>query len=106
MAKDYPWCLLPRRSLRQASVMLKRGWRRTPQKDLKVIQSEANRIGVQLQGARISIGLTQESLAELLDVNVNTVKFVEQGRRIPSLPMLIRFARALKLSIALIQNRK
>lgn len=52
-----------------------------------------------LQAKRHELGLTQEKMAELLDVSPETIRFIEQNRRIPSLPMLIRIAKILKLEI-------
>jgi transcriptional regulator with XRE-family HTH domain len=79
--------------------MSSRGFSRVPAKDLKYVKAESAKIGTKLQKRRKELGYTQEQLAELLDVTTETVRFIEQGIRIPSLPMLIRLARALKFEI-------
>jgi len=73
-----------------------------PGKNLKSIKAEVSKIITSIQDRRKELGFTQESFAEYLDVSVTTVKFIEQGRRLPSLPMLIRVATALKLSVRLV----
>ena len=56
-------------------------------------------LGPLLQKRRKDIGYTQESFAEDLDVSPNTVKYIEQGRRAPSLAMLLRITRLLKIQL-------
>lgn len=46
------------------------------------------------------MGLTQEGVAEVLDISVNTIKYIEQGRRLSSLVMIIKIAIALKLRLS------
>lgn len=58
-------------------------------------------LGPLLQKRRKNSGYTQESFAEALDVNPNTVKYIEQGRRAPSLAMLLKIARLLKIQLRL-----
>jgi transcriptional regulator with XRE-family HTH domain len=41
-------------------------------------------------GLRKAKNITQEGLAELVSVSVSTIKFIEQGQRAPSLPMLLK----------------
>jgi len=62
-------------------------------------------IGKTFQDRRKELGLTQERFAEIMDVNVNSIKYIEQGRRIPSMPMFLRILKALKLSITLSPRR-
>ena len=45
---------------------------------------------------RKSLGLTQEKLAEMINISYNYVALIETGRRFPSLPMLERIADALQ----------
>ena len=42
------------------------------------------------------LGLTQEKLAELVNVSYNYIALIETGRRFPSLKMLERIAKALQ----------
>jgi len=79
--------------------MSSRGFSRVPAKEIKYVKAEAERISAKLQKRRKELGLTQEKLAELLDVTSETVRFIEQNRRIPSLPMLIRLTKILKLEL-------
>lgn len=80
-------------------IMSSRGLTKVPTRDQKYVKNELSRISSKLQGRRQELGLTQEKLAEQLDVSTETVRFVEQSRRIPSLPMLIRICKILKLDI-------
>ena len=76
-----------------------RGFTKVPAKDVKFVKAELTRISSLLQKKRQQLGLTQEELAESLDVSTETVRFNEQSRRIPSLPMLIRICKILKLDL-------
>lgn len=79
--------------------MAGRGLNRIPRRDLRAIERKIGEIGAFLQKRRKALDYTQEEFAELIDINVNTVKYVEQGRRIPSLPMLLLLAKALGLDL-------
>lgn len=71
-----------------------------PKKETAAISSELEKMGKAFQRRRKELGWTQEEFAESLSVNVNSVKYIEQGRRIPSLPMLLRITKALKLKLS------
>ena len=45
---------------------------------------------------RKNLGLTQEKLAEMVDISDNYIALIETGRRFPSVSMLERLAKALK----------
>ena len=45
---------------------------------------------------RKTLGLTQEKLAEMVDISFNYIALIETGRRFPSIKMLERIAKALK----------
>ncbi len=79
--------------------MSSRGLSNVPTRDLKYVKSELEQIGAKIRAKRKSMKMTQEALAEQIEVTPETIRFIEQNRRIPSLPMLIRIARALKLDI-------
>jgi transcriptional regulator with XRE-family HTH domain len=79
--------------------MSTRGLSKVPTREQKYVKSEIAKISSKLQVRRQELGLTQEQLAEQLDVSTETVRFIEQMRRIPSLPMLIRLAKILKLDV-------
>ena len=55
-------------------------------------------IGEQIMTARKAKGLTQEALAEMLNVSRSTVANWENGRRIPDGEMLLRVAKTLEYS--------
>lgn len=56
-------------------------------------------IGVRIKSIRGSKGLTQESLAEKMDINTVYLSNIERGRANPTLDMLIKFADALKVEM-------
>jgi len=80
--------------------MKPRGFKDVPLSEIRAVRKIVSMIGEELKTRRKELGFTQESLAEELDISVASVKRIEQGDRMPSLPMLIRFSRALKLNIA------
>ena len=45
---------------------------------------------------RKTLGLTQEKLAEMVNISFNYIALIETGRRFPSIKMLERIAKALK----------
>ena len=56
--------------------------------------------GKRLAEVRKSRGLTQEKLAELLDISAVSVTYLETGRRWPRLLTLQRIAKCLKVPVA------
>jgi transcriptional regulator with XRE-family HTH domain len=81
-----------------------RSFNKIPKKELSGIKAETDKIASLFQDRRKELGMTQEEFAEKLDLNVNTVKYIEQGRRIPSLPMLFRIAKALHLEVRFLEK--
>ncbi|GHO98368.1 hypothetical protein KSF_084160 [Reticulibacter mediterranei] len=57
------------------------------------------RIGQHLQHIRRIKGVTQEELAELIDVSVGWVSRVERGVNLPNLKLLFRIAKALRVQV-------
>ena len=45
---------------------------------------------ISLKAARVNVGLTQTDAAELIGVNVNTIKNWESGKSFPNQPMIDR----------------
>lgn len=72
-----------------------------PSKYRKDVQSELRVISQTIQDRRKALGLTQEALAEKLDIAPTTLQFIEQGRRYPSLPMLAHICVVMKMKIQL-----
>jgi len=54
------------------------------------VEGHVERISKKVQRLRKAKNITQEGLAELVSVSVSTIKFIEQGQRAPSLPMLLK----------------
>lgn len=54
-------------------------------------------VGKRIQRARRSVGLTQEALAERVDISRVYMGYIEQGRNIPTLDLVITIAKALKI---------
>jgi len=81
--------------------MSTRGLAKVPISEKKAVKAELDRIGDEIQKRRREYGYTQESLAEELDVSPETIRFIEQKIRVPSLPMLIRIGKLLKFKVVL-----
>lgn len=57
------------------------------------------KIGRRIKNERKIRGLTQEKLAEKMDVCVSYVGLIERGKRIPSLETMVKMCRELGISI-------
>ena len=57
-------------------------------------------MGLAIRRRRQELGLSQERLAEIADVHRNFVGHVERGEQNVSIDSLVRFAAALKTSLA------
>ena len=57
-------------------------------------------IGQRVQKARTGLGMTQESLAEKLQISTNYLSKIETGREKPNLEMLAKISVALDASLA------
>ena len=57
------------------------------------------KIGRKTKNERKIRGLTQEKLAEKIDVCVPYVGLIERGKRIPSLETMVKICRALEIRI-------
>lgn len=60
-------------------------------------QSLAYKLGVRIRTLRKAAGLTQEQLAEVADVSVNFIGYVERGQRTPSIKTLEQITQALNV---------
>ena len=56
------------------------------------------KVGGRIKGFRNAAHLTQEQLAEIVLVDHNHISSIENGRKIPSLELIILIANALKVS--------
>lgn len=55
-----------------------------PVKHRKAVEAQLRRISIVIQARREEMGLTQEELAEMLDLTVVALGYIEQGRRSPA----------------------
>ena len=76
--------------------------RKIPLKYRKIVLSELKSIGKKIQNQRKKVGLTQEELAEQLNISAMSIQFIEQGRNCPSLPMLLHICSYLGMKFKLI----
>lgn len=57
-------------------------------------------LGKRIQVARRKAGLTQEDLADKVDISRVYMGYIEQGRNIPSLELLEKIAKKLKIPLS------
>lgn len=57
-------------------------------------------LGAVVRQVRLERGLNQEQLAEAAQLHQNTVRLLEQGKRMPSILLLIQVAAGLRVSVA------
>ena len=57
-------------------------------------------IGKRIQNARVKAGLTQEQLAEKLQISINYLSKVETGREKPNLEMIDKICNNLHISLS------
>jgi transcriptional regulator with XRE-family HTH domain len=69
-----------------------------PSKYRKDVLKKLKSISTSIQQKREEQGLTQEELAEELGISVMTIQFIEQGRRYPSVQMLLYIYTYLEIS--------
>lgn len=63
------------------------------------MSEEARALGEAIRAARMARGLTQERLAELLDITPIHLKNIEGSRRKPSVPLLFQIMALLDMSV-------
>jgi transcriptional regulator with XRE-family HTH domain len=64
-----------------------------------VTQDDRKRLGAGIRKYRKRAGLTQEELAEKVDINPVYCGQIERGFRVPTIDVLLRIARALKVRL-------
>lgn len=57
------------------------------------------KLGKKVQKLRKTLGYTQEELAEKLSISRTHMGHIEQGRKSPSLKLMEKLARALKINL-------
>lgn len=58
-----------------------------------------HKIGKQIRKRRLECGITQEAIANQLDVNPSHISNIENGRANPSLTVLVKIANILECSV-------
>ena len=58
-----------------------------------------NQLGMRIKRHRLKAHLTQEQLAEKIDVATSTIAHAENGTSKPSLPLLLKIANALNVTL-------
>lgn len=58
-----------------------------------------------LREVRLSKGLTQEKLSEIVGIGLRNYQYYEQGKHVPSFDILIKLANALEISIDYLVGR-
>lgn len=72
---------------------------RYQQRELIEMSVEPRELGEAIRSARMRKGLTQEALAELLDITPIHLKNMESARRKPSVPLLFALMEQLDFSV-------
>lgn len=75
-----------------------------PPKYRKEVERQLSLFSTEIQDKRKQMGMSQEILAERLDVSPMTIQFIEQGRRFPSLPMLLYVCDYLGIKIEIVNT--
>ena len=70
-----------------------------PSKYRRKVEKRLSELSKSIQTQRKAKGYTQEGLAEKLAVSPMTIQFIEQGRRYPSVQMLIYICEFLEIEI-------
>lgn len=60
------------------------------QAERSFVKTKIEELALQIAEMRKKHGFSQERLAELANVSVSTIKFIEQNQRAPSLPLLLK----------------
>jgi transcriptional regulator with XRE-family HTH domain len=69
---------------------------------MKPLSLTHKRLGRRIKTLRKELGLTQEDLSFEVGVNRSYMGFIERGERNPSLAMLKKIAKALKISLSVL----
>ncbi len=72
-----------------------------PAKHRKAIETQLRHLASVIQQRRNEMGLTQDELAEMLDLTDVALGYIEQGRRYPSLPFLFYMCRVMDIPITI-----
>lgn len=75
------------------------GFTRVPRQELNFVKKQLRVVINKLKQRRIDLNLTQEGLAERLDLACGSVQRIEQGVRAPGIGTLIRLCTALGMEL-------
>lgn len=64
------------------------------------VQKTRDKLGKKIQKLRKSLGYSQEELAEAIKISRTHMGHIEQGRKTPSLKVLEKLARTLKVPLS------
>ena len=70
-----------------------------PKKERKVVLRHRQLIGDAIRSSRKNAGLTQEKLAEAVELNPKYLGEIERGEKIISIEALLRIAKAVRMPI-------
>jgi transcriptional regulator with XRE-family HTH domain len=65
----------------------------------RVRNADAEVFGKTLRHLRAERGITQEQLAELADLNVSYIGFIERGENVPTLTIVLNLAEAFDIEV-------
>jgi DNA-binding XRE family transcriptional regulator len=77
-----------------------KGYSTIPAKHRSQVRRELENFMNGFKRRRVELDLTQEAMAEGTGVSIETIRNIEQHRRVPSLPLLFHLARYLKLKLS------
>lgn len=69
---------------------------------MKVFYMNLDKLGLQIKNGRRLLKMTQEQLAELIDVSPHYIYEIEKGLKTPSLPVLIAISENLHISVSML----
>jgi DNA-binding XRE family transcriptional regulator len=78
-----------------------KGLDRIPKKYRASVEADLKAIALQIKKKRKAKKLTQEGLAELLEVDPSTIQAIEQSRHRPSVELLMTIIKALETKVVL-----
>lgn len=66
---------------------------------MEALSPSHEKLGQRIKELRSKIGLTQEKLADLIDIDRSYMGFIERGERNPTFDKLLKIAKSLKVSL-------
>jgi len=69
-------------------------------------ENVASLFGEKLKERRVELGLSQKNLAEALKMHPNNIIEIEKGRRGLTIDSLVRYCKALKLRVELVEDEQ